>query len=87
MDVVNGYNDANIPLETIWLDIPYLNGYADFTVNTTAFPDLKNYTDMLHSYHQHLVTILDGGIFADNSSSTSYYELGLQLNTFIKSAI
>lgn len=48
MNVVNGYNNANIPLETIWLDIPYLNGYADFTINNTAFPDIKNYTEMLH---------------------------------------
>ena len=50
MEVVNGYNKAGMPLEAIWLDIPYLNGYADFTVNTTAFPDIKNYADdVLHA--------------------------------------
>jgi alpha-glucosidase len=48
MNVVEGYNKANIPLETVWLDIPYLDDYADFTVNYTAFPDIKNYVDMLH---------------------------------------
>ena len=43
MDVINKYNAANMPLEAIWLDIPYLKDYADFSVDTDAFPDLNNY--------------------------------------------
>lgn len=74
MDVVNGYESVGMPLETIWLDIPYLNDYADFSVNTTAFPDLKNYVDMLHKYGKHLVCILDAGLSADNSSNP-YYQM------------
>jgi alpha-glucosidase (family GH31 glycosyl hydrolase) len=41
---VKGYADANIPLEGIWLDIPYMDGYSDFTVNQTAFGGLKEWT-------------------------------------------
>jgi alpha-glucosidase (family GH31 glycosyl hydrolase) len=51
-DVVGNYTEKNIPLETIWLDIPYMDAFADFSVNTTAFPNIKAYTDnVLHKYH------------------------------------
>jgi alpha-glucosidase (family GH31 glycosyl hydrolase) len=51
-DVVGNYTEKNIPLETIWLDIPYMDAYADFTVNTTAFPTIKDYTEkVLHAYN------------------------------------
>ena len=45
--VVNRYDELGIPLETIWLDGSYMDGHADFTVNETAFPNLKNYTAQL----------------------------------------
>lgn len=48
-EVVENYAKANMPLETMWLDIPYLDGYADFTVNATAFPTLGAFTDKLHA--------------------------------------
>lgn len=44
---VQGYFDAGIPLEGVWLDIPYMDNLADFTVNATAFPTLKAYTETL----------------------------------------
>jgi alpha-glucosidase len=43
-EVVQKYSDAGMPLETVWLDIPYLDGYADFTVNEAAFPTLNDFT-------------------------------------------
>jgi alpha-glucosidase len=45
---IDQYAAANIPLEGIWLDIEYMDGYADFTVNTTAFPTIKDFSDRLH---------------------------------------
>jgi alpha-glucosidase (family GH31 glycosyl hydrolase) len=49
-DVVGNYASKNIPLETIWLDIPYMDKFADFSVDTVAFPNLKNYTEkVLHA--------------------------------------
>jgi len=41
---VQGYHEAKIPLEVVWLDIPYMDAYADFSVNSTAFPSLKKFT-------------------------------------------
>jgi alpha-glucosidase (family GH31 glycosyl hydrolase) len=37
-----------MPLEGIWLDIPYMDSFADFSVDKTAFPTLKNFTETLH---------------------------------------
>ena len=34
------YAKAEMPLDAVWLDIPYMNNYEDFTVDTKAFPDL-----------------------------------------------
>jgi alpha-glucosidase len=48
-DVVAKYKENNIPLDVMWLDIPYMDGYADFTVNKTAFPDIKGLTTTLHN--------------------------------------
>ena len=69
MDVVQKYEAAGIPLETIWLDIPYLNKYEDFTIDSVAFPDIKAYTNMLHKFNKHIVVILDVGISADDTTS------------------
>lgn len=73
IEVVNGYSKANMPLEAIWLDIPYLDGYADFTVNKTAFPDIYNYVnEVLHKNNQKIVVILDAGISADDLNNKYY---------------
>ena len=39
----------HVPLEVMWLDIEYMDGYKTFTVNATAFPDIKALTEKLHS--------------------------------------
>jgi alpha-glucosidase len=39
-EVIDKYATNNFPLETVYLDIPYMDKYADFTVDKKAFPDL-----------------------------------------------
>lgn len=39
-EVIDKYDEADMPLETVYLDIPYMNKYNDFTVDTKAFNDL-----------------------------------------------
>jgi alpha-glucosidase len=83
---IDGYATAGIPLEGIWLDIPYLDRYADFSVNTTAFPDLKALTDSAHSNGQRIIPIIDGGLSADNLSN-EYIMAANQDNLLILSTI
>ena len=44
---IQGYADAGIPLEGVWLDNPYMENFTDFSVNETAFPGLAEYTKEL----------------------------------------
>lgn len=48
-EVIDEYEKNGMPLETIYLDIPYMKDYADFTVDTETFPRLKELSDRLHA--------------------------------------
>ena len=40
-EVAKRYQAAGIPLDSIYLDIDYMERYKDFTVDTERFPNLK----------------------------------------------
>jgi len=61
-----------MPLDVLYLDIPYMDNYQDFSVNTTAFPSLQNFTSKLHANNQKIVLIVDAAISAENTSNPYY---------------
>lgn len=61
-EVIAQYEKAGIPLDYLCMDIDYMDGYADFTVNKTRFPDLKKYAQKLKGKNIRLVPIVDAGI-------------------------
>ena len=76
-DVIEKYAENNIPLETVYLDIPYMKNYADFTVDNSTFPRLKELATKLHSNNQKLVVIIDAAIYAEDvSENNKYYSIG-----------
>jgi alpha-glucosidase len=85
-DVVDNYKLADMNLEVIYLDIPYMNNFADFSVDTANFPSLKNFTIDLHSHDQKIVPIIDAAISVEDLSSP-YYIAGNKKDLFIKSAL
>lgn len=48
-DVVTKYAENNMPLDTIFLDIPYMDNYVDFTVNKKDFATLPEFVSKLHA--------------------------------------
>lgn len=64
-DVVDNYSKNDIPLEAIYYDIDYMDGYRVFTVSPERFPHLKDLIASLKSKGVKSVPILDPGIKVD----------------------
>jgi alpha-glucosidase len=61
-EVVRQYRERDLPLDVIYLDIHYLNGYRVFTFDTNRFPDPKILTDKLAKQGVKTVVIVDPGV-------------------------
>lgn len=83
-DVANEYKTAGIPLDSIYLDIDYMERYKDFTVNKERFPDLQNLVHDMKEQGIHLVPIIDAGVKIEEGYDV--YEEGVQHNYFCKNA-
>ncbi|XP_049848123.1 uncharacterized protein LOC126311211 [Schistocerca gregaria] len=85
-EVVQKYADAGIPLEAMWNDIDYMDGYRDFTVDPVNFPEgeVRSLASRLHSHHQKYVLIFDPGIKVDYQYE-AFLE-GMRKDVFVKSA-
>ena len=60
--VVKGHRERGIPLDSVYLDIDYMERYKDFTVNKTAFPDFAGFNAEMAAQNIHLVPIIDAGV-------------------------
>jgi alpha-glucosidase len=52
----------DIPCDTLWLDIEYMDGYRVFTWNAEAFPDPAGMLERLAEQGFRVVTIVDPGV-------------------------
>lgn len=80
--VAKGYRDNDLPLDMICMDIDYMADFADFTVNTKAFPDLAGLSGDMKQQGIHLIPIIDAGIRADEQDETC--QEGLEKGYFCK---
>lgn len=71
---------GNIPLDSIYLDIDYMERYKDFTVDTERFPNLKRLAEEYREQGIHLVPIIDAGVKVEDGYSV--YEEGVENGYF-----
>lgn len=82
--VAEEYKNAEIPLDSIYLDIDYMERYKDFTVDKERFSDLKKLSDDMKSSGIHLVPIIDAGVKIEEGYDV--YEEGKENNFFCKNS-
>jgi alpha-glucosidase len=61
-EVVRQYRDRDLPLDVVYLDIHYMNGYRVFTFDTNRFPDPKGLIERLSKQGVKTVVIVDPGV-------------------------
>jgi alpha-glucosidase len=88
--IVETMRAFDIPMETIWLDIDYMDQYRDFTLDPVTFSpsEVKDFFGWLHGNNQHFVPIVDGAIYIPNpqNASDAYdtYTRGNESGVFLK---
>ena len=58
----DGYRDAGIPLDMIYLDIDYMDSFKDFTVHPERFPDLRGFAAGMKERGIRLIPIIDAAV-------------------------
>ncbi|KAF5004620.1 hypothetical protein FDECE_8895 [Fusarium decemcellulare] len=82
--VTANYSSHNIPLETIWTDIDYMDRRRIFTIDPDRFPaDLyKDLVDTIHARNQHYIVMVDPAVWYKGSNPA--LDEGLKYDTFMK---
>lgn len=76
LEVMEGHQKAGIPLDYICMDIDYMDGFRDFSVDPSQFPDLKAFSGRLLDRGIRLVPIVDAGVKVDPGEKV--YEEGVK---------
>ncbi|KAK9241386.1 glycosyl hydrolases family 31-domain-containing protein [Lipomyces kononenkoae] len=89
-EVVENFRKFDIPLETIWTDIDYMDSYKDFTTDPHRYPldKFQALLDTLHANHQHYIPIVDAAIYHPSPLNKSdiypVFDDGLAADAFLK---
>ena len=79
-EVVRKHRELQIPLDSVYLDIDYMDRYKDFTLNNETFPDFADFNQEMKEDHIHLVPIIDAGVKQEEGYPV--YEEGLKKGYF-----
>lgn len=81
-EVVREYRKRDIPIDSIYLDIDYMERYKDFTINRDSFADFESLVEEMKKENIHLVPIIDGGVKKEDGYDV--YEEGKENGYFCK---
>lgn len=80
--VADGYRKNHIPIDMIYMDIEYMEGYKDFTWDKEAFPDFGAFVQEMKERDIRLVPIIDAGVKIEKGYPI--YEEGVEKGYFCK---
>ena len=81
-DVVKAYDEQDIPIDSVYLDIDYMERYKDFTVSQERFPEFSSFVKEMSDQDIHLVPIIDAGVKIEDGYDV--YEEGIKGDYFCK---
>lgn len=81
--VYENHKKAGIPLDALFLDIDYMDGFRDFSVNKENFSDLSKSVASLKAKNVHVVPIIDAGIKVEDAAPDKE---GIEKDYFCKKA-
>lgn len=81
-EVVAKMREAGIPLDSVGLDLEYLDDYKDFTINPDDYADFADLSKELKEQGIRLVPIIDAGIKIEKGYNI--YEEGVENGYFLK---
>ena len=82
--VVAGHREKHIPLDTVSMDIDYMDDFKDFTWDVAKFPDLPGLTAEFAADHVRVMPIIDAGVKVQPGDPT--YDEGMAKGYFCKKA-
>ncbi|MBQ7848548.1 MAG: alpha-glucosidase [Clostridia bacterium] len=80
--VIDGHRERHIPLDTVSMDIDYMDDYKDFTWDPAKFPNLKAMTEDFRRRHIRVMPIIDAGVKVEPGDPT--YDEGLKNGYFCR---
>lgn len=80
--VISKYDEAQIPLDSVYLDIDYMQDFKDFTVDENKFPNFNEYVKSKKEHGIHLVPIIDAGVKKEDGYAV--YDEGKEKGYFCK---
>ncbi|MDD7795279.1 glycoside hydrolase family 31 protein [Clostridium sp. 'White wine YQ'] len=81
-ELLNKFIEKEIPLDSIYLDIHYMDGYRVMTFDKDKFPDPEKMIKKIHENGVKVIAIVDPGVKLDEDYEV--YNRGLQGNHFVK---
>ncbi|PPQ68234.1 hypothetical protein CVT24_005042 [Panaeolus cyanescens] len=87
--VISKYAAANIPLETMWTDIDYMDRRRVFTVDPQYFPmnRMREIVKYLHDHNQHYIVMTDPAVaYTPSDKGYEAYHNGANLDIWLKAA-
>ena len=83
--VVAGYSTADIPLETMWTDIDYMEDFKVFTLDPKRFPlnQMQSFLANLRKIGKHYIMMVDPAVAYQNYSA---FTNGVEMDVFVKNS-